>query len=309
MRLYLLPHRRLRAYAFWLCFVLLGLVVGLLRTPPPPVEPDSPELIAAEGQFSNAVGQEVPVDGTATPQVSLVAYTVQSGDTLTSIAQRFNTSADSIAYINSLFAPDRISAGKELSVMQNGSGAVVKVGDGDTLGDIADRYGISVLDIVKSNDLDNPNDISVGKVLLLPGAKVARSAQSLSRSSTFIWPLKGTITSAFGSRIHPVSGEASYHDGIDIAGSSGKNVYAAGSGEISFLGWSGDYGRLVIINHGDGIETKYAHLSGYDVLVGDYVYAGDVVGYVGQSGNVTGPHLHFEVLRNGNPVNPRNYLP
>ena len=86
-------------------------------------------------------------------------------------------------------------------------------------------------------------------------------------------------------------------------------MYAAGSGEISFLGWSGDYGRLVIINHGDGIETKYAHLSGYDVLVGDYVYAGDVVGYVGQSGNVTGPHLHFEVLRNGNPVNPRNYLP
>jgi len=309
LRLYLLPHRRLRAYAFWLSFVLIGISVGLLRTPPAPVEPDAPELIAAEGQFPRAEGLEVPGDNASTPAACLVAYTVQNGDTLTSIAQKFNTSADSIAYINDLSSPDRISVGKELSVMQNGSGAMVKVSNGDTLGDIAKRYGVAVSEVVKANDLDNVNDISAGQVLLLPGATIARPAQSLSRSSTFIWPLKGTITSAFGRRIHPVSGDESYHEGIDIAGASGKKVYAAGSGEISFLGWFGDYGRLIIIDHGDGIETRYGHLSDYDAAEGDYVHAGDVIGYVGQSGNVTGPHLHFEVRRDGDPVNPRNYLP
>lgn len=309
MRLYLLPHRRLRAYAFWLSFVLIGLAVGFLRTSPGPTDSDSPEIVAVEVPLPNRETQGVPAGDVAIPKVSLVSYTVQSGDTLTSIAQRFNTSSDSIAYINNLSSPDRISPGKELSVMQNGSGAIVKVSSGDTVGDIAKRYGLGVAEIVQANNLDSPNDISQGQVLLLPGATVARPTQSLSRSSNFVWPVKGTITSAFGGRIHPVSGEESYHEGIDIAGSSGKSVYAAGSGKVSFVGWYGDYGRLVRIDHGGGIETRYAHLSGYDVAVGDQVYAGDVIGYVGQSGNVTGPHLHFEVRKNGDPVNPRNYLP
>ncbi len=316
MRLYLISHRRLGAYAFWLSFVVIGIAVGFLRNPPA-YAPDAAEVIAVDadirGIMTEAVSQASP-EGTlgesaSAQKVALVSYTVESGDTLSSIAQRFNTSSDSIAYINGISSPNRLSVGKELSVMQNASGVVVKVVSGDNVVDIAQRYGITALDIVKANDLYNASDISVGQVLILPGAKVTRSTQALSRSSNFAWPIKGIITSAFGMRIHPVSGESSSHDGLDISGNAGSNVYAAGSGVITFLDWSGDYGRLIVIDHGGGTETKYAHLSGFEAALGDRVYAGDLIGYVGSSGNTTGPHLHFEVRRNGTPVNPRNYLP
>jgi murein DD-endopeptidase MepM/ murein hydrolase activator NlpD len=106
-----------------------------------------------------------------------------------------------------------------------------------------------------------------------------------------------------------VSGEEAYHEGIDIAASSGTKVYAAASGKVTFAGWYAGYGRLITIDHGDGIKTQYGHLSGYEVAKGDSVSAGELIGYVGQSGTATGPNLHFEVLKSGKPVNPRNYLP
>lgn len=309
LRLYLISHRRLGAYAFWLSFVVIGIALGFLRNPPSPPTPDAAEVIAIDANIPEATVEAVSQPTSSAARVALVSYTVESGDTLSSIAHRFNTSSDSIAYINGIASPDRLSVGKELSVMQNASGVVVKVVSGDTVSDIARRYGITALDIVKANDLYNASDISVGQILILPGAKVTRSTQALSRSSNFTWPLKGIITSTFGMRIHPVSGESSSHDGLDISGNAGSNVYAAGSGVVTFLGWSGDYGRLIVIDHGGGTETKYAHLSGFEVALGDRVYAGDLIGYVGSSGNTTGPHLHFEVRRNGTPVNPRDYLP
>jgi len=246
----------------------------------------------------------------AQPEIRLVNYTVKPGDTLSSIAEEFNSSVDSIAYINGLLSPDRISVGKQLSVIANASGIVVEVSRGDTLSDLSARYNVPVDVIVRVNHLSAPDNISAGQSLILPGARPGgRSIQSVARSSALRWPVTGPVTSGFGWRVHPITGDSEFHQGIDIAASEGTSVVAAASGTISSRGWYGGYGRLIIIDHGNGIETRYGHLSGYAVDQGGEVSAGQVVGYIGSSGISTGPHLHFEVRVNGEAVDPKHYLP
>lgn len=118
----------------------------------------------------------------------------------------------------------------------------------------------------------------------------------------FIWPVRGTVTSGFGQRWGRL------HAGIDIAAPMGTPVRAVQSGIVIFAGWQGGYGNLVLIAHGNGIVTAYAHLSGFGAREGATVSQGQVIGSVGSTGNSTGPHLHFEVRVNGSPVNPMGYL-
>jgi murein DD-endopeptidase MepM/ murein hydrolase activator NlpD len=125
------------------------------------------------------------------------------------------------------------------------------------------------------------------------------------------WPTWGRITSPFGWRRHPITWRQDYHTGIDIAGSKiyGSPIYATAKGTVTFAGYRASYGYLVIIEHGYGFSTYYAHQSRLKVKAGQAVETGDVVGYVGNSGVSTGAHLHYEVRRWGTPVNPINYLP
>ena len=107
----------------------------------------------------------------------------------------------------------------------------------------------------------------------------------------------------------PFSGEGAFHPGVDIAASYGTDVDAAGDGMVIEAGRDAGYGRSVLIDHGDGISTRYGHLSRIFVVVGEQVKRGEVVGAVGMSGRTTGPHLHYEVLIHGAPVNPSRFLP
>ena len=302
---------RWRAWILWLSFVFFGMAMGLWRTPFPYARPQGArEAQTAEKPGSGAVSRATPgIQEPAARQVKLATYTVQPGDTLTSIARMFNSSADSIAYINSIASPDRISVGKELSVMVNVNGLAVRVSSGDTLWDISRRYSFTVADIAEANNLASTDEIKVGQLLLLPGAISPRPVQTASRSSSFIWPADGSVTSSFGWRIHPISGEELFHEGMDIAAYTGANVYAAASGTVAYCGWYGGYGRLIMIKHADGLETRYGHLSGYAVSEGDEIATGELIGYAGESGSTTGPNLHFEIRRSGKPVNPRDYLP
>jgi murein DD-endopeptidase MepM/ murein hydrolase activator NlpD len=123
-----------------------------------------------------------------------------------------------------------------------------------------------------------------------------------------MWPIEGPVTSSFGEREDPFNGEGAFHSGIDISAAFGAPVRATADGEVSGASTVSGYGREVVLNHGHGYETLYGHLSAIAVLPGQHVTLGQVIGYVGQSGRATGPHLHYEVRVNDTPVNPHKYL-
>ncbi|HVN06207.1 MAG TPA: M23 family metallopeptidase [Bryobacteraceae bacterium] len=123
-----------------------------------------------------------------------------------------------------------------------------------------------------------------------------------------IWPVEGRLMGGYGERTDPFSGEGAMHTGVDISAPTGTPVRAAADGIVKFVGWSSGYGQLIVISHGGGYETYYAHLSRFGVVEGQEVRRGDQIGNVGSTGRVTAPHLHYEVRIGGNPVNPHPYL-
>jgi murein DD-endopeptidase MepM/ murein hydrolase activator NlpD len=123
-----------------------------------------------------------------------------------------------------------------------------------------------------------------------------------------IWPVQGIVTSSFGARLDPFNGEGAFHSGIDIATFKGDAVRAPADGTVTKAGMGTGYGREIRLDHGHGVETLYAHLSGFAVVAGQDVRRGDILGYVGSSGHSTGPHLHYEVRIHDTPVNPAKYL-
>jgi len=127
-------------------------------------------------------------------------------------------------------------------------------------------------------------------------------------SGAMIWPITGPITSEFGWRNHPIFGGQRFHSGIDIGGDYGMPIHAAQGGIVSHAGWIDGYGNTVMIEHGGGIVTLYGHNESLAVSVGQQVGQGEVIAYCGSTGNSTGPHCHFEVRMNGEPVSPFNYL-
>lgn len=128
------------------------------------------------------------------------------------------------------------------------------------------------------------------------------------RSASMQWPAAGRLTSRFGNRVHPIYGDVRLHAGIDIGAANGTPIVAAESGVVLVAGSSGGYGNLVVIAHGAGLATAYAHQSSMAVSEGQVVRRGQVIGYVGSTGASTGNHLHFEVRRNGDPVDPLGYV-
>jgi len=145
--------------------------------------------------------------------------------------------------------------------------------------------------------------ISSGGLRLMPTMSFADSSYTPS-----IWPVMGHITDAFGARLDPFSGEGAFHTGVDIASDYGAPVHVAADGVVTIVGNRSGYGRIVIVDHGFGIATWYAHLSAFATVAGARVKRGQVVGYTGISGRSTGPHVHYEVRMNNAPVNPWRYL-
>ncbi|ODS49586.1 MAG: peptidase M23 [Halanaerobium sp. 4-GBenrich] len=252
-----------------------------------------------------------------------VYYTVRRGDTLSSIAARRNLPVEEIMNANNLNS-DFIKAGQELvlpiidfKAVKNNSSAKIKeanssskqivhqVQRGDALSSIARLYGTNVDSIRRANNL-NGDRIFAGDKLIITDYQ--RGPVSLERGS-LIWPVNGRITSNFGWRVHPIKKTRLFHNGLDIAVPSGTRVKAAAGGKVVHSGWMNGFGYTVIIDHGRGIETLYAHNSKVSVAKGSMVNKGQVVALSGNTGLSTGPHLHFGVLQNEKPLNPKNYLP
>lgn len=138
--------------------------------------------------------------------------------------------------------------------------------------------------------------------------KVVERREALAAATPSLWPAHGWLTGTFGGRSDPFTGEAGFHQGIDISTEKGQPVYATADGRVESAGYSGDYGQLIVVHHGFGLATRYGHLSAYAAKVGESVKRGQVIGYVGATGRATGAHLHYEILANGKLLNPLQLL-
>ena len=145
--------------------------------------------------------------------------------------------------------------------------------------------------------------VSLGLGRSMTATDWARLAESPS-----LWPVEGRITGPFGARIDPFNGEGAFHRGVDISTSYGHSIIAPADGAVTYADFYSGYGRMIVIEHGHGIATRYGHLSEFAVVEGQRVKRGEVIGYVGMSGRSTGPHLHYEVWVHDAPVNPYTYL-
>lgn len=132
--------------------------------------------------------------------------------------------------------------------------------------------------------------------------------EALLNATPSIWPIHGWLTAGFGMRPDPFTGRADFHPGLDISADKGTPIHATAAGTVELAAPSGDYGNLVVIDHGFGLVTRYGHMSKFAVWQGQEVKRGDVIGYVGATGRATGPHVHYEVLANGKLMNPLQLL-
>ncbi len=141
-----------------------------------------------------------------------------------------------------------------------------------------------------------------------PTRQASLSDWVASTTAPTLWPVTGPITGPFGARTDPFNGEGAFHSGIDISCHYGQPILAPAAGVVTYAGFYNGYGRMIIIDHGNGVTTRYGHLSGFAVTDGEVLRKGEVIGYVGMSGRSTGAHLHYEVRIHDAPVNPYKYL-
>ncbi|OPY59690.1 MAG: Murein DD-endopeptidase MepM [Pelotomaculum sp. PtaU1.Bin035] len=230
-------------------------------------------------------------------------YEVKSGDTLSDIAGRSGVSIETLVAVNGLADRDNIRAGQLLKVPADCAAHLVQ--PGETLSEIAMMYRVDAGVIASRNGLADINNIIAGRQLLIPRG-VTGLEDALPAIGPAIrqlaWPLAGEITSPFGLR------DGGRHEGIDIAAVEGTPIRPAAPGKVAFAGPRGTYGLAVIIDHGGGTSTLYAHCSKVLVTEGDAVNTDTVIALSGNTGHSTGPHLHLEVLQNGVPLDPLTFL-
>ncbi len=248
--------------------------------------------------------------------IGVQKYTVREGDSLWSIANAFNLDINTLFGCNTMKDPNYLRVGTELRI-PNQDGIFYKIAKGDTLESIAKKHGSQAGSIQKANDMESVA-LQAGAEIFIPGAKPVTTVYALlgdpsykgtqKFSKSFAWPLVGGITSGYGWRRHPFTKRRDFHTGIDIKGPTGRLIRAAKAGRVVYSGWMGGYGRVVVIDHGKGYTTLYAHCRSLLVSKGQRVSVGQPVGKVGSSGQATGPHLHFEVRLNNKPINPMQVL-
>ncbi|MCC6711591.1 MAG: M23 family metallopeptidase [Candidatus Pacebacteria bacterium] len=251
----------------------------------------------------------------------IITHIVTEGETLSSIAQRYGLQVDTILWENNLTETSKIKPGDSLKILPI-DGIRHKVARGETIYSIGKKYGLEgsqvqmIVDYPFNEFLNDENfDVVAGQFLMVPdGVKpsavittttatrfgtITPDAGSVSASGSFIWPASGRIT----------QGYRFYHKAIDIANKAAGSILAADAGVVSTASWDNSgYGNRVIIDHGNGYVTLYAHMSVLQVKAGQRVKRGDVIGQMGNTGRSTGTHLHFEIRQGGALLNPQSFL-
>ncbi len=245
-------------------------------------------------------------------RVRIETYVVQSGDTLSDIANRFQINIVTLLWENRLTERSVLRIGQNINILPT-NGVTYRVGRGDTVAKIAQRYGVKADAIASFNQVSG--GLTVGSTIVIPGGRPpAPPPQPKPRVATAVPPAPSSAVRTNTKLQWPAVGRriTQYytwrHGGIDIGDTRGTPVYAAESGVVEVAGWNrGGYGYYIIVDHGGGLKTLYAHNTKLRVTVGDRVERGQQIADMGSTGRSTGPHLHFEVRVNGRRQNPLNY--
>jgi len=305
------------------------LVIAAVTLGPVLIAETNPEIDAdlwQAAQASTSVFSFSAEDSTSTytfisekPRSEIIKYEVKTGDTVSSIAKRYGVSVDTILWENNLESPStKIKPGQILQVIPT-TGVSHRVKKGETVYSIAEKYDVSAQVIVDWPYNTFANDetfaLAVGQVLVVPDgvmlkkkpvvprryyAEVTTGAGQVTGTGQFVWPVSGRLTQFY----------QSWHRGIDIANKSMPGIVAIDDGMVLLVGWPDPwaFGNRVLIDHGNGYQSFYAHLSQISVKAGDRVSRGQVIGIMGSTGRSTGLHLHLEIKQNGVAVNPLNFL-
>lgn len=237
--------------------------------------------------------------------IHYVSHTVKEGESLWRIANKYKVPVYTIISANPNKDKEMIHPGETLEIPSM-SGVVYHVKKGDTISEIAKKYKLSSHSIMESNAMYKPS-IFAGETIFLPNAHPVDLMRIVFKHR-FIWPVVGRITSGYGMRKHPLNNSMQFHTGIDIGANIGDKIHAAANGVVVYSGDGGTYGNMVILRHKDGYLSIYAHASKLLVKKGQYVKQGQEIARVGVTGLTTGPHLHFEVKKYQNRINPLQAL-
>lgn len=250
----------------------------------------------------------------AAPALAAEHYITGDDQSLEQVAAALGLDGELLALANGRAPGERVAAGTLLLLPLEPTLSLT-LEPGDTLYSLAQEYDCTVAELMALNRIADPRRIYAGQRLTLPLAEEAACLRPgsaavrlepvlASRGPTaWLWPTEGTISSRFGQR------ERGWHYGLDIAADAGSLVLASAGGQVSEAGWKNDaYGYTVMLDHGNGQETLYAHCSQLLAEPGQWVTAGQTLALVGSTGNSTGPHLHFELRLNGSCVDPLEYL-
>jgi len=287
----------------------MSLLEAALNTDPNPISNETNDLTVVGG--TALYPENGPLGGLtenqknhpSSDQISL--YVVRSGDTLSMIAKMFGVSINTIRWNNDL-KNQTISPGQTLVILPvSGVRHVVK--KGNSIKSIAKLYKANIEEIKSYNDISDNTVLAIGDVVIVPDGEIAPASATPNSSSRvkFAAPTKSVVSGYF---IRPTTGPKTQgihgYNSIDIAPPTGTSIVASAEGTVIISrtsGYNGGYGSYVVIQHGNGTQTLYAHMSRNVAIQGSRVDQGEVIGYVGSSGKVTGPHLHFEVRGAKNP--------
>ena len=238
-------------------------------------------------------------------------HVLAPNETLSEITDHYGITMEALVGANpDLSSLDRLPIGVEL-LIPPGEGLVVGWNHGDDLAELVRHHGADPVDVLRANRIVSPADLEPGMLLFLPGVEPTAALERLATvrdlENRYLWPVHGRISSYYGRR-NLGFGTSNFHQGLDVAAPTGTVITSARAGTVTFAGWSGSYGYLVKVRHAGNEETWYAHQSAIHVSVGERVEQGQALGRVGSTGLSTGPHLHFEIRRSGQALDPLGVL-
>lgn len=283
----------------------LGLLVR--RSAPPPAEPRPAAAAPGDARPGAAVGAAVGGYPYSPPPLTIMLYRARTGDTISGIAQKLGLDPDTVSSLNRVEGRGvhNITVGEEIRV-PNQDGIYIPVAG--NLDSLCEKYRIPAEEVLGVNRVTRES-LAPGARLFFPGVQHTGYEYSLSTGVAVLNPLRvGWQSSSFGYREDPFSGERRKHRGVDIAANAGSPVKSASDGVVRVAGWDDVLGNYVEVRSRMGYSYIYGHMSRLAVRAGTVVAQGQVLGSVGSTGRATGPHLHFEVRKNGVPQNPRLFI-